>query len=407
VSPWYALAFLHWMVCMTGTASAIILAVVGLWSRPRRGSFDPAAPTPPITIIKPFDGTEPHLAENFEATLAVDYPAPRQVLFCTDRSNAEGIALVERLIARWHGREGDVSVELLLSRPGESPPTNRKIWHLQRGVDAACHNVIVCADSSTTLEGDVLVALVGALEAEPGRGLTWAISTSKGRGGLGARLTRVAFAGSALNFGLVAATHRLLRRPPFVTGALLAIRRSALASLGGFAPYADVLAEDIAIGRDLARAGWAVELSSQPVYQRPGDDSLRALYGRLLRWNVAMWRARDPLRVHYPLVVCPLAWLPLSWPLALASHPEWAQSLSVIALVLVVTRWLFALIVLGVVTGQRLTIDVLWAPFLVEPMMLAAYVHGRFTRSVRWRGQELRVGRDGRIHRGNGGGASP
>ncbi len=401
LSPWYPLVFLHWMVCMTGAASAVLLAVVGWWSRPRPA----AAPDrwPPVTILKPFDGVEPGLAENFASTLTVPYPAARQVLFCTDRCNHEGIEIVRGLDPAACA-DAAVSVQLLLPEEDEPPPTNRKIWHLERGVAAAEHEVIVWSDSSTTLQGDVLTALVGALLGGERCGLSWAISVSAGRGGLGARLGRIAFGASALNFGLIAAAHRLLRRPPFVTGALVAMRRAALDSLGGLGRYADVLAEDIAVGRDLAERDWTARRSACPVVQQPGDGSIRALYGRLLRWNVAMWRARDPLRWHYPLVVCPLAWLPLSWPLALLVYPQWAQSLCVIAVLLLLIRGLFSLFVLVVVSGQRPTLDVVWAPFLVEPMMLAAYVHGRFTRRVHWRGQELRVASDGRISRGSDGG---
>lgn len=393
----YPFMFAHWAVCSTGLIASLTLTVLLLWLRPTR-SPAPAAGWPALTILKPFDGNDDGLADNLWTYLTAHYPAPRQVLLCSDRDNKRGIAAAEQVLARLADRPiPDVDVSLLLSSDGDLAPANRKIWHLQRGLEAARHSVIVSGDSATRLEDTTLPELVATLLAHPRTGLSWAPYTADGEGGLGSRLTRLALSASSLNFFIVALLHRLLRRGAFSAGGLFAIRREALDEVGGFAPFASVLAEDIHLARHLDEQGWQVAISPMPVVQHPGRASLAVFYRRMVRWTFIMWRYKDPLRIHVPMVLCTLPLSLITLPLASLGYPDHALRFAVLTAALWVSRWVYGLVLLTSVGRRAPTADVLWGTPLMELILLVAYFRSLFMRTVRWRSQRLAVEEGGEM----------
>jgi len=383
--------FAHWAVCSTGLVASLLLTAAVLWLRPRR-SPEPAEAWPALTILKPFDGIDDALADNLWTYLTARYPGPRQVLLCTDRGNAAGIEASEAVIRRLEERPlPGVEVSLLLSAEGEEAPANRKVWHLQRGLQAARHDVIVSGDSATRLEDTTLTVLIATLLANPRTGLAWAPYTADGEGGLGSRLTRLALSASSLNFFVVSLLHRLLRRSAFSAGGLFAIRREALDALGGFDPYSSVLAEDIHMARHLEARDWRVAVSPMPVVQHPGRASLGVFYRRMVRWTFIMWRYKDPLRIHVPMVLCTLPLSLITLPLASLGYPDHALRFAVLTAALWVARWVYGLVLMTSVGRRAPTLDVFWGTPLLEGILLIAYFRSLFMRTVRWRSQRLAV----------------
>lgn len=396
MNPYYVFHFAFWAICTTGITASVILAVLVLWFRPP-WPRSAGGGAPPVTILKPFDGVDRALEENFWSTIAAPYPGPRQVLFCTGHDNAAGIQVVQRIAARAQQEAPDgIEVSLLLPAGDEEPPVNRKIWHLQRGLEAARHELIVSGDSGTRLCGDELLAVVRTLEAEPRRGIAWAPSTTQGCGTLGARLSHLAISASTLNFHVIAALHRVLGRT-FLAGALFAARREALRDIGDFRALEGLLAEDLDMGHRMELAGWQVAVSPVPVVQHVGATTVGEFYGRILRWCVIMWQYREPLRVHYPMVMCSLALAPIALLGAVWAYPEKLFEYLILLAVLLVVRWCYAAILLVAVNRRPFSLDLLWGEPVLEVVMIVAYVHSLFVRRVRWRGRRLRLRGGGRI----------
>ncbi len=393
----YPLQFAHWAVCTTGLVASLLLTVVVIWFRPRR-SEPSAGSFPPLIVLKPFDGVDAELEQNLWTYLSAPYPAPRQILLCTDRANAEGIAAARAALRRLEASpvEG-VEAELLLQEEGEDPPLNRKIWHLERGLRHARHEVIVSGDSGTRLEPTTLTDLVSTLLVDGRRGLVWAPYTADGEGGLGSRMTRLAFSASSLNFLVIALLHRALRRGAFSAGGLFAVRREALEAAGGFGAYARVLAEDIDLARRLEREGWQVAISPMPVVQHPGRGSLGDFYRRMVRWTFIMWRYRDPLRIHVPMVLCTLPLSLITLPLAAVFYPSQVVQFLLLTLALWAARWTYGYVLLLAVSRRPMTLDVLWGAPLMEGILLVAYIRSLFMRTVRWRAQDLEVRKGGEL----------
>lgn len=397
MDPVYPLQFAHWAVCTTGIAASLFLTVIVVVLRPRRPQESPDE-LPPVTVLKPFDGEDPGLDVNLWTYLTAPYPAARQVLLCTDGANAAGIAVARAALERLEREpvEG-VEAEILLPEEGEEAPVNRKIWHLERGLARARHPVIVSGDSGTRLESSTLVELVTTLVAGPRRGLAWAPYTGDGQGGLGSRLTRLAFSASSLNFFVIAVLHRVMRLGGFSAGGLFAVRREALEAVGGFTPYSDVLAEDIHLARHLEQQGWEVVISPIPVVQHPGRATLGDFYRRLVRWTFIMWRYRDPLRIHVPMVLCALPLSLLTWPLATLTYPSQALQFAALTLGLWIARWGYGTVLLLLLSRRPFTLDLVWGTPLMEAVLLLAYVRSFFMRTVRWRSQDLSVREGGKM----------
>ena len=119
----HPLLLLHWVVCTGGIGASLVLGLVVAGALRRRRAPARLASPPPLTILKPFDGVDPDLERNFEATAAVPWPAGKQVLFCTDRQNAEGIEVARRVVALADGLPESPTSNDAEGSKGDSPCT--------------------------------------------------------------------------------------------------------------------------------------------------------------------------------------------------------------------------------------------------------------------------------------------
>ena len=381
-----------------GIVSSVLFSLLVLFMRRRRDD-DAVGDLPPISVLKPFDGVDPGLEGNFWSYLSAPYPAKREVLFCTARDNDEGIAVVERLLARLEQEpQPGVTARLLLPEPDEEPWVTRKVWHMARGFAAARHDVIVNGDSGTRLEAETLVALVRTLLADPQRGGAWASYTVEGGDSLGVRLTRAAWTATTNSFFVIDALHRVIGKPPLLAGGLFAARRAAVEQLDGFAALDGLLTEDLDVGRRMHAVGWAVEVSPVPVVRYLPELSWSGFVARQQRWNVILWRFREPLRWPYPLTMCGLAIAPVTAVFASLAFPERTGEYVTALGALYVARALYALVLTGL-AGRRLRLDVLALLPILDAVFLVTWLRGPFIRHIAWRDTRLRVGRAGRVTR--------
>ena len=77
-------------------------------------------------------------------------------------------------------------------------------------------------------------------------------------------------------------------------GSTIALRRETLAAIGGFAAFADVLADDHALGEAVRGLGLAVAIPGFSIAHGCAETSLAALAAHELRWNLTI-RRLDPL----------------------------------------------------------------------------------------------------------------
>jgi ceramide glucosyltransferase len=154
------------------------------------------------------------------------------------------------------------------------------VANLIRMSDAIRHEVVVIADSDIRVVPHYLAKTVATLE-QPGVGLVTCLYRGAPESSLWARL-----AGMAIDYHFLPDVLVGLRlgiaRPCF--GSTMALRRDTLAAIGGFAAFADHLADDYAMGEAVRHAGMRVAVAPVVVAHACTERGARDLWHHELRW---------------------------------------------------------------------------------------------------------------------------
>jgi ceramide glucosyltransferase len=169
-------------------------------------------------------------------------------------------------------------------------------------------------------------------------------------------------------------------------GSTIALTRETLHAIGGFERFADVLADDYAIGEAVAETGRRVEIAPLLLVHGCSERSFTALWQQKLRWSatirgVAPWRHLGSI-VTYPL------------PLALLA----AIFVPAVGLPLALTSLAIRLMLAAAVDHHaRERAAPYWMLPAIECVEFLAFAGSFLARKIDWRGSRLTMQRDGRI----------
>lgn len=354
------------LLVLVGAGTAYQLATAVAAGR-RPAAAAAAATEPAVTILKPLYGAEPRLAENVATFLAQDYDGPVQ-LVCGVQDAADpaiaataGLPLDLVVDAAWHG-------------------SNAKVSNLVNMMAAAKHDVLVLSDSDMVVGPGYLREVVATL-GEPGVGAVTCFYTGRGDGGLWSRLAALAIETGFLPSGLLAS--RLGLAQPCM-GSTIALTRDTLVRVGGFARFADVLADDHALGGAVVALGLRVAVAPSILVHACTEASLGELAAHELRWNVTVFRISPwgfaGLGLLNPVPVALLAVLAAPVPGAVA------LLLALAARLVVATK----------IVPRPRAARLWWLP-LRDVLSFGLFLATFFRQSVDWRGTRLRVTRGGRV----------
>lgn len=290
-----------------------------------------------------------------------------------DPGHAVAVAAAEHLRAR--GWTAEVRVT------GARGP-NHKADQLGRalvGVDDI--DAVVVFDADVDL-GSVDLARLLAPLADDAVGASWLPPFEVARAQtLGDRISQAILGGSMHAFPLLAGLDRDL-----LVGKAFAVRRDALAAIGGFAALRHHLGEDFELARRLRARGWAIARVPGVVRSVAAGRSARAVFQRYLRW-IAVVRAQRPARMlAYPLVLAAAPLLLVAAAALVRGTPTLAAAVAVVTLG---ARMLVAR------TGMRSTSLV--GGVLVDAWLLGVWLVALVGPDMRWADRRLRLGRDGRL----------
>ncbi len=278
-------------------------------------SLPPAGKSPSISVIKPLCGCDEGLEENLRSFFAQDY-ADFEVLLAVHRENDPAVVVAEKVIGEFAGR---IPARLIVT--GESPIPNAKSYSLNRLVREARHELLVMGDSDVRVRRDLLRNLAREFE-EPRVGLITCPYRAVGGRSIWSRLEALGMNTELLGGVLVA---RMVEGMKFALGCTLAVRRSVLEEMGGFAYLQEFLAEDFVIGHRAAELGHEVRLSSAIIEHRIGSQSMLHNLSHRLRWARSTRRSRPAgywgQVFTYPLPLALLLWATYSaaWPAVLVA----------------------------------------------------------------------------------------
>ena len=364
------------VVAIAGAVYALCAAT--LLRRDAAAPADLAAPAPAVTILKPLAGAEACLAANLRSFCTLDYPGPVEVLFGVADAGDPAADVVKELVRAFPGRA------LRLFVTGQGRGANPKIENLA-GMEAhVAHAIVVLADSDIAVSRDYLQRVVAALRA-PGVGLVTCLYRGVAVRGLWSELSAMAIdhhfrpsVAVALRFGLA--------QPCF--GATIALPRSTLARIGGFAAFRDELADDYAIGAAVRRLGLSIAIPPFTVAHVCADATFAELWRHELRWARTV-RAVSPRGYAGAVIAHPLPFALV----ALAALGPGAAALSTLASVLaarLAVQW-------RADRGASRRLRRLALGPLRDLLSFAIYVGGWCVGAVNWRGRRYRVDDNGML----------
>lgn len=274
---------------------------------------------PPVTVIKPLRGMETALLSNLRSFCEQDYAGEVQYLFGVHDSNDPALEVVKELQRLYP----DAHITAIAN--SELHGCNRKVSNLLNMLPLAIHDYYVFADSDVTVGRDYLCRVIGELQAD-GVGLVTCTYAGVPDPGFWPKLSARAVDYQFLP-GAVTALALGLAQPCF--GQTIAMRRETLDKIGGLRQFADLLAEDHAIGMAVRAAGLRVVVPGFVIGHACPESTAARLFEHELRWSRTIRRI-DPYghlgsAVSYPV---PLALLALLF----ASAPLWTVVLLAAAL---------------------------------------------------------------------------
>ncbi len=351
-------------------------AALAVWRTLGTPASTPIDDRPPaVTVLKPLHGIEPRLATNLGGFVDQDYAGPQQIVFGVSDADDDALATVAALRAAHPHADLETIVD------GVRHGSNAKVSNLVNMMGAARHDVLIVSDSDIAVGPDYLTRIVAAL-ALPGVGAVTCLYHGRGDSGGWSQL-----AAQGISYGFlpsVVVGLRLGLAEPCM-GSTIALTRATLDGIGGFAAFADILADDHAIGVAVRVPGLHVAVPAFTVAHGCVEPSLDALMRHETRWNVTI-RRLDPWGYLGHGLVNPL-------PFALAAtliHPTAWPLLPVS----VVARFAVAA---AVDTATRSRAGPWWWLPARDLLTFGLFIAGFLVQSVEWRGSRLRVARDGSI----------
>jgi ceramide glucosyltransferase len=328
------------------------------------------------SLLKPLHGPEPRLTQNLASFLSQDYEGAQQMVCGLSDAADPAAAAVEQL-----RREHPVRDIELVVRPAP-PCANGKVGNLVNMLPAARHDLLVLSDSDMAVGPDYLGIVLGAL-GQPGIGAVTCLYRGRGDAGFWSRLSAGAISWSALPQMVVGHVTGLARP---CMGSTIALRRETLDAIGGFERFADVLADDHAIGAAVTDTGLRIAIPPLLLIHGCGEASLAELWRQKLRWAATI-RGVAALGHAGSVITYPLPLALLALPLA--PYP---------AVCLVIVSFGIRLIVavnVERIAGERSA--PLWLLPAIDCIDLLVFIASFFAQTIDWRGNRITMERHGRI----------
>ena len=257
---------------------------------------------------------------------------------------------------------------------------NRKAGALVDLAAQARYPVLVVNDADIRVPTDYLARVTAPL-SDPSVGLV----TSLYRAAAETFPARFEGLGITTDFAPSTLVARMVGVDEFALGSTLAFRRADLGRIGGFAAVAGYLADDYQLGHRLHSLGLKCVLSDLIVDTHLGGG-WKDVWRHQVRWARTIRVSKFAGYLGLPVTFATF------WAILCAAAGEWRIAAAVLA-----ARMLMAIESGWFVMRSRDVLKLWWAVPLRDLFGAAVWVVALFGNSVIWRGQRLRLDREGRI----------
>jgi len=339
---------------------------------------------PPVSILKPVRGADPHAYECFRSHCLLDYP-DYELIFGVHDSGDPAVVLVEQLQKEFPQRR----IELVVCQ--HELGTNRKVSNLIQMLPAARFDHLLVNDGDIHVPPDYLRRIMLPL-AEADVGLVTTLYRAIAGRTLGSKLEALSISDFAT---AVLVSYRSRRHFHYGFGSTLAFPRRVLEQVGWFEALADYLADDHQLGTLIAQAGGRVVLSDLVVKTILPDYSLGDFWDHQLRWARTVRDASPRGNLGLALVFG-VQWAAVA--AIAAAGGAWAWVLFAVAYA---ARIASLLVTALAVCKDFETLRRLWLLPLRDLQAVLVWAASFAGRTVVWRGDRfiLKHGRLLRVHR--------
>ena len=231
-----------------------------------------------VTILKPVKGMDDGSYENFASFCCQDFSGPVQMLFAVASPDDPVIDVIHQLIKDYPEQDITLAINPAIHGP------NYKVSNLINAFPLAKHDIIIACDSDIRVTPEYLRSVTGHFR-DPRVGLVTSLYRTSAVHGIATALEATGFTAEMIPNVLVALQ---LEGLSFALGASMAVRREALASIGGFDSLSDYLADDYQLGNKIHQAGWRIALDICFVESIVKAENLMSVLSRQLRWARTM-----------------------------------------------------------------------------------------------------------------------
>jgi ceramide glucosyltransferase len=356
------------------------------WAAARHFAFETGSimrgNLPAISVLKPLKGCDIFTEQCLRTWFAQQYDGRTEFLFAVASAEDPVCAIVEKLLKEFP----QVSGRLVVCSPLSG--TNAKVAKLAILMSEAKHELLVISDADVSVPPYLLGNLASMLD-DVAVGLVNCFYRLPDAPTLAMRLEAISVNADFWSQVLQA---RTLKRLDFALGAVMATRKEQLAAIGGFEALANCLADDYQLGNRIAKKNYTIELSPVRVECRSPRISWQAVWKHQLRWARTI-RVCQPAAYFLTILSNATLW-PALW--AVIRPGEASFSILCVALLtrIYIAYWLQSRLAEGLVSP----LNGLLAPIkdlLQVGLWMAAHLGNR----IEWRGEKLRLRKDGSLVR--------
>jgi ceramide glucosyltransferase len=360
----------------------------------------PAHSFPPgVTLLKPLKGCDSETRGCLRSWFVQDYTGRVQILFGVAATDDPVCEIVRELQREFSHTDSSLIV------CGPLLGTNAKLSKMAQLEPLAKHELLIISDADVRVSPDFLANFVEPLR---GTGLAPQSNTrnssddTKKTCGLvccfyqQANPSTVAMQWEAIcinaDFWSQVLQSKTLKPLDFALGAVMGTHRAILRETGGFAAFINCLADDYQLGNRISREGYSIEISTVVADCFASPMSLPTVWKHQLRWARTI-RVCQPVPYFFSILSNPTLW-PLAW---LLVHPTPWRAGFCVAIVLV--RTIAALNLQQRLTRSKRHFAYWWLVPVKDLLQAIIWFLAFMGNTIEWRGQRMRLGRDGTLEK--------
>ena len=341
---------------------------------------------PAVSILKPLKGGDATTRESLQSWLRQNYAGPVEILFGVADENDPVNEIVRNLLAEHPAANARLVICQNLTG------TNAKVAKLAQLEKLARHDLILTCDADVRVPADFLTNFVSPLRAEKIALVNCFYRLAN------PTTNAMRWEAVAVNadFWSQVLQSQTLKPLDFALGAALLVRRNALAQIGGFAAFADHLADDYQLGQRIAKSGHGIALSPVVVECWSAPMNWRQVWKHQLRWARTI-RVCQPLPYFFSIVANASLW-PLLW-LGILLTTANTFCAPLVAIIFLLVRILLAQNLQCRFTPGGKLISPAWLVPVKDLLAAAIWLAAFAGNTVEWRGTKLKLHHDGTLEK--------